>query len=219
LRNTGLRIIISTISLSLLSGCFANGKNAAIEKRKERLAAQSATAPKPGTISVVGGGRYAQDWTFMGFETFNWVIRNELRVTGSNLNPAAEQAVLASLAAQRMDLGGSNYAMGVTPNLRAEPSKFKILVELLNEACLLGVLDPVVRARIFPVAYNTQNWASEESFDAIYMKMLARYPEMGEKEILRHLTTDLKAAGSSFDIQAAAVCTTVLSSVEFQHGY
>ncbi len=116
------------------------------------------------------------------------------------------------------ELGRSNYAMGVSQNLGAEPMKFRVLVELSAQACYVGMQNADVRQRFFPAVTDPASW-NENSFEMIFVQLLGRSPMPEEKAVLLRAVRDIATDVTPPTLkQLAAACAVVLSSLEFAHG-
>jgi hypothetical protein len=180
-----------------------------------------ATPNRPGSIPANAAiQRLNPDWVFVGHSTLDHVIREEFGITGSNREPAREQEILAEFNARRLDLGGNNYAMGVSSSLGPEPSKFRALAELLSSACGVAMRDPSVRSRFFPEVNHSDILVNSASaYDVAFLRLLGRYPEAAERGILVSMVNDLRAQGVSLESQLMGVCAVILRRARFRASY
>ncbi len=218
-------ILAAWVALALgLSGCLnGNGDTFGRSGPQSQRAKRTPVAgipERPGAIPANAAiSQLNPDWTFIGVEALEHVFRQEFKITGTNRDPAAEAEVLTALDGRRMDLGGNNYAMGMSESLGPEPSKFRSLVEISTSACNLAVRDPLVRQKFFPeVSSSSDLTALGTVYDVAFLRLLGRYPEPTEKGILGRMVTDLRAQGSTLEGQLLGVCAVILNTLEFTHG-
>ncbi len=173
-----------------------------------------------GTTPTVPPTAVSPQWSFSGYRVLEQTLREELKITGSNRDANAENAILGQLAANAANFGLSNYAAGQAQNLAAEPAKFKFLTELTADACTIGLRDPLVLGRLFPNVRSVNDWTNAGAYDHIFRRLIGRRPSSGEVTILNRLVQDgaiSRTNSPPYLNQAAAVCTVVLNSLEFNH--
>ncbi len=109
----------------------------------------------------------------------------------------AQQRIQTNLAA----LGKGSMAAGTFDSYSCGVVRFKAAMEVMVDACAVGMAKQSVRTKLFPNGTN--------DFDAVYRAFTGRLPTAGEKEDLATLVRALPVAK-----QEAGACGAVASSLE-----
>ncbi len=199
------------------NGVGARGRDAAQLSRASRKSDDVKTSnPRIRTVPELPLDMRSS-WTFTGYSLLRNVLTRDLQIGSSGTDPR-HGLLLGALDERRYDLGATNYASGISKNTSPEPAKFKFLVELIFDACDVGLANPSVRSKLFPGVGAMNAW-TPAAYDAIYLRFLGRYPASVEKESLGRLVADVSVMkDASLHSQQTSVCAAVLSSLEFTHG-
>ncbi len=157
-----------------------------------------------GTASIGGnqGGEVGDDnpqnpesdYLFLGTTNMRYILRQELGLPGSN-------TAVQKLNDKAESLGEGDPNAGRPNDYSFSALKGKIATEVYIDACVDGLAQEVVRDRLFP------NGATDPS--EIYQRFIGRQPDPEEVNMLNQLV-----GAVSTNSQEAAVCATVLSSLE-----
>lgn len=147
---------------------------------------------------------YLPVWTAIDPTTIESVLTNQLGVTRDG---GEGGALIQSVWDKKLILGDTTVGSDRSQNLEADPVKFRYYNDIFFNGCFLGMNRSEILSRYFSPGWN------RESFNSFYEQTLGRQPTSSEKDVLLDLVNNPNFV--SFEKQATAVCTVVLSSIEF----
>jgi hypothetical protein len=119
-----------------------------------------------------------------------------LDVNGNPVVPA-----MYRMASEMSALGVGDPAIGLPNDFSCSTPKFKDQIEIMIDACSLGLQAPAVQTTLFP------NGASD--YTALYQAFIGRAPTSDESAILQTLTSGMAASAAE-----PAACAAVASSLQ-----
>ena len=105
------------------------------------------------------------------------------------------------MASEMSALGVGDPANGISNDFSCSTPKFKDQIEIMIDACSLGLKTPAVQTTLFP------NGASD--YTALYQAFIGRAPTSDESAVLQSLTSGMEASAAE-----PAACAAVAASLQ-----
>ena len=125
------------------------------------------------------------------------IAAGDVPVLDDNGNPTS----MNRMASELSTLGVGNPSAGIADDFSCSTPKFKDQIEIMVDACTIGLKTAAVQSRLFPNGAN--------DYTALYMAFVGRAPTSDESAVLANLTNGMGTSSAE-----PAACAAVASSLQ-----
>lgn len=193
--NTRLNLkLVSTVTVlmaSFLQGCG-------------QQAFQTKTAGSESSASTATFDSSKIECKFVGPSILESRLKSALGISAGDISALDDNGNATNemrIAKNREVLGAGNSATGKADDFTCATTKFKVSVEVMVDACAVGLADTKVKSDLFPSGLS--------NFDALYKAFVGRVPTSYESQVIKEAIAGVPSGKAE-----AAACAVVATSLE-----